>query len=194
MALILALRNQTNLVVASDTGAPGDGTLKFGQFLNVPGRAILLLAGNIAAVEHAIMATVVPKLHADTSAATLAQLVQAALVLEVVPNLPETTGRVEVIVAGIDPIRHTEEPGIYYMDSAQDFYLRVVTEPFVTAGQAAEANTILPTYNLLNASDEELITIAKDCLATTKLRWPTALGAHQRLGIITPRQISVLDY
>jgi len=36
--------------------------------------------------------------------------------------------------------------------------------------------------------------IAKDCLATTKMRWPTAVGPHQRFGVITPHHMQLFDF
>lgn len=194
MALILALKNRDSLVVASDTTAATDSALKFGQFMNLPGRAILLMAGNIEAVRAPIETMVIPRLTPTSSAATIAQLIQAALVLEVVPHLPEITGRVELIVAGIDPIRHTQEPGLYYLDSAQDFYLKAVTGNVVGAGSTAVIGEVVAGRDLLAATTDELMEVAKECLTATKLRWPAALAAHQRFGVITATQIRVTGF
>jgi 20S proteasome alpha/beta subunit len=194
MSLVLALKNRDSIVVASDTDHASDGTLKYGQFLNLPGRAILLMAGNIEAVRRPIVEKVIPKLNATTSAATLAQLLQAALVLDVVPHLSEIPGRVELIVAGIDPVRHIEEPGIYYLDSARDFYLTVIQEDFAAAGATAVVTAVLNGRNLASATTDELSNVAKECLAATKMRWPEAVGTHQRLGIITLHQTRILDF
>src|SRR6185369_6385936 len=106
----------------------------------------------------------------------------------------EITGRVEFIVAGIDPVRHIEEPGLYYMDSASDFYLTIVQENFVAAGATAAANELLKQYDLAAATNDQLTDVAKECLTATKLRWPTALGAHLRLGVITFSQTHILDF
>jgi hypothetical protein len=194
MSLVLALKNHESLVVASDTDHASDGTLKYGQFLNLPGRAVLLMAGNIEAVRRPIVEKVIPQLNATTSAATLAQLLQAALVLDVVPRLPEIPGRIELIVAGIDPVRHIEEPGIYYLDSARDFYLTVIRENFAAAGATAAVGAVMNGRDLASASTEELENVAKECLAATKMRWPGAVGTHQRLGVITFSQTRILDF
>lgn len=194
MALILALSNQHSVVVASDCATISDGSLRYEQFMNVPGRSILLVAGNLDAVRRPIEDTVIPKLTASTSAAVLAQLLQAALIMEVAPRLSDIAGRVELIVAGIDPVRHTEQPGLYYLDSAQDFRLKFVREYAVAGGSTAVVDPLLQGRDLSAASTEELIAVAKECLSATKLRWPAALGAHQRFGIITPTQIRILDF
>jgi 20S proteasome alpha/beta subunit len=194
MSLVLALKNRDSIVVASDTDHAYAGTLEYGQFLNVPGRAILLMAGNIEAVRQPLIEKVLPKLRADTGAAVIAQLLQAALVLDVVPRLGEIAGRVEIIVAGIDPVRHVHEPGLYYLDSARDFYLTVVPGDYVAAGATAALGPVLEGQDLASLSVEDLTGIAKECLASTKLRWPGALAAHQRLGIITVDQTRILDF
>ncbi len=194
MSLVLALKNRQSIVVASDVDWPSDGMSTYSQFLNLPGRAILLLAGNIEAIRSAITRRVVPQLKPNTGAAVLAQLVHAALVLDVMPHLSEIAGRVEIIVAGIDPVRHTEEPNMYYMDSARDFDLTVVAGDYVVAGATAVAEEILHSQDLVSASTEELTSIAKECIASTKMRWPGALASHQRLGIITFSQIRILDF
>lgn len=194
MSLVLALKNHDGVVVASDVQQPTADPLAFGQFLNVPGRAILLLAGNIEAIRRPILDRVVPRLTPQTTAAVLAQLVQAALVLDVMPKLAQIPGRIEVIVAGIDPVRHTEEPGLYYLDSASDFHLMIVAENAIAAGSTAVAKEILASRDLSAVSIDGLTTIAKECLAATKLRWPEVVAPHQRLGIITTTQTRILDF
>jgi hypothetical protein len=108
MSLVLAIKNRQAIVVASDT----DGTIHdaaFGELMPLSKGAVLLAAGNLEAVRPAIM-RLVPKLSPDAGAATLARLIQAELIVEVVPNLTQLKGRVELIVAGFDPIRHVQEP------------------------------------------------------------------------------------
>ncbi|HEX3082517.1 MAG TPA: hypothetical protein VHQ86_04645 [Candidatus Saccharimonadia bacterium] len=194
MSLVLALKNRNSIVVAGDTAKPSDGRFEYGSFMNMPGRTALLVAGNMEAVRRPIMDSVLPKVTVETSAAALAQLVQAALVLEVVPRLAEVAGRVEIIVAGIDPVRHIEEPGIYYMDSASDFYLTIVRENYAAAGATALVKQVVGARDLSACTTDQLTEVAKECLATTKLHWPGALGAHQRLGIITFQQTKFLDF
>ncbi len=194
MPLILALKNRDCVVAASDVASIPDGTLKFGQFMNVPGRAILLVAGNLEAVRRPVMEKVVPALTATTSPAELAQLIQAALVLDLVPHLGQMTGRVEIIVAGIDPVRHTDEPGIYYLDSAQDFYLKPVIESSALAGSTAAAKEVLAGSDLSSSSAGELVELAKECLASTKLRWPATVGAHQTFAIVEPGRTRILNF
>ena len=40
MSLVLALKNRDSVVVASDSTEISDGSLKYGQFLNLSGRTI----------------------------------------------------------------------------------------------------------------------------------------------------------
>jgi len=194
MSLVLALKNRDSVVVASDSTEISDGSLKYGQFLNLSGRTILLMAGNIEAVRRPIIEKVLPKLNPQTSPAVLAQLLQAALVLDVVPHLANLAGRIELIVAGIDPVRHIEEPGLYYLDSARDFHLSVVSAGSVAAGATAAVNAVIGNKDLAGTTTDDLMNIAKDCLATTKMRWPTAVGPHQRFGVITPHHMQLFDF
>jgi len=193
MPLVLAIKNKNNLVVATDASGPATAFERFGQFMPMSSHAALLMAGNLEAVRHAIADVVAPKVRAETSAATLAQLVQAALVLEVVPTLAQVKGRIEIIVAGFDPIRHIEDPGLYYMDSAQDFYLKIVAADSVAAGSTAAAAPLLASLSYASASVEQMEAVAKECFATTKLRWPEAVESRVRLGVISPGNIQVKD-
>jgi hypothetical protein len=194
LSLIIAFRNNESVVAASDSRTQGSDAPVFGQFMNVPGRAVLLIAGNLAAVKAPIVDLVLPKLNASTSAAALAQYLQAALVIEVVPHLADLPGRVELIVAGIDPVRHTEEPGLYYLDSAADFYLKPISGNYIAAGATAAISEVLKGRDLQAASTDELITIAKDCMTTTKLHWPQAVDQYLQFGVITPKQIRIMNY
>jgi 20S proteasome alpha/beta subunit len=194
MPLVLAIKNQTSVVVASDTDSPTDGAIHFGQLITLPNRTAILIAGNLVAVRHAVMDVVVPKLSHEVSAAGLAQLLQAALTLEVVPKLTELKGRVELIVAGIDPVRHVEEPGIYYLDSAAGFRLQLPPGDFMAAGSTAAVAGLLAGHRFTDSSTDHLQVLAKECLAATKLRWPTALGNHMRLGTITSQNTRLQDF
>jgi len=189
MPLVLAIKNRDALVVASDTSAIEDLHSQFGQLIALPNRSAILIAGNLSAVRHAIADIVMPKVHSGLSAAAVAQLVQAALVLDVVPKLPELRGRVEVIVAGIDPIRHVEEPGLYYLDSAQDFALKIVPGDAVAAGSTAAVTSLLAGHSFADSGLDHLQLLAKECIASTKLRWPAALGNHLKLGVITTQNM-----
>ena len=109
------------------------------------------------------------------------------------PILPQLRGRIELIVAGIDPIRHVKEPSIYYLDSAQDFYLTIVKGSYVAAGTTAAVGELLAPLQSTVASIEELTSLAKECLTATKMRWPQMVGLHQRLGVITANQTHVVN-
>ena len=193
MPLVLAIKNKTEVVVGSDVPGPSTGSDRFGQLMPVTSHAVLLMAGNLEAVRHAILEIAMPKVNPDSSAAGVAQFVQAAMVLDVVPKLAEVKGRVEIIVAGIDPIHHQDEPGLYYMDSAQDFYLKVVAGDAVTAGSTAAVGPVLGAADFGTTPTPDLEAIAKECFTATKLRWPEALAAHVRLAVITQDSIQIKD-
>lgn len=189
MPLVLALKNQDSIVTAADSNGEPAPAGRLSQFTRLPNRSILLAVGNLEAVRPTIERTVLPKLMSTHSAAAAAQIVQAALVLEVLPRLANLSGRIEFVIAGIDPVRHIEQPGLYHLDSAREFQLDIVDGDAVVAGATAAASDILGDASLADASLDELQVLAKECMTTTKLRWPTALGHHVKLGIITPQRI-----
>jgi hypothetical protein len=193
MPLALAIKNKTHVIVATDVDGLAATSDRYGQLMPMSSHAVLLMAGNLEAVKHAVQDVAIPQIKRDASAASIAQLVQAALVLDVVPNLPKLKGRIEIIVAGIDPIRHQQEPDLYYMDSAQDFYLRVVTGDSIAAGSTAAAGPILGMNTYSTTPVEQVENIAKECFAATKLRWPEALATHVRIGIISDTNIQIKD-
>jgi 20S proteasome alpha/beta subunit len=193
MALVLALKNRDSVVVASDTSQATVEALAFSSIMVLPGGSILLMAGNIEAVRRPIEGQVVPQLSGKTTAATLAQIIHAALTLDTVPHLSEINGGVELIVAGIDPIRHIHEPSIYYLDSSRDFHLTIVQGSYAAAGATAALAPILEGQDLTSASSDELVSLAKECLASTKMRWPESVALHQRIGIITSDHTHILS-
>jgi hypothetical protein len=189
MSLVLAIKNHDTVVVAADTAAPAQAPHHFGPFILAPNRSVLLLTGNLTAVEHAIMDVVLPKVDTKLPAAGLAQLVYAALTLDVIPKLATLTGRVEIIVAGIDPIRHIYEPALYYLDSAQNFQLQLIPNDAVAAGSTAAVYSLLAGHSFASSNANHLQVLAKECVAATKLRWPAAIGNHLILGVITPQNV-----
>jgi 20S proteasome alpha/beta subunit len=193
MALVLALKNSNSVVVASDTSQTSVEALTFSPFMQLPGGSILLMTGSIEALRPSIEAKVIPQLGAATTAAALVQIIHAALVLDVVPHLAQLKGRVELIVAGIDPVRHIKEPSIYYLDSARDFDLTIARGNFAAAGATAAVAQVLSGRGLQHATNEELTDLAKECLASTRMRWPQSVAPHQRIGIITEDYTHILN-
>ena len=100
----------------------------------------------------------------------------------------------EIIVAGIDPIRHVEQPGIYYMDSAQSFALKIIDHDVAVAGNTAAITAALLGHNFSDVSTSSIKVLAKECFSATKLRWPLALQNHVRLGVITPQTTRIENY
>ncbi|HUD11330.1 MAG TPA: hypothetical protein VMS08_02890 [Candidatus Saccharimonadia bacterium] len=194
MSLVVAIKNKNSVIVAGDTSGIPPTPGQFGQMIVLPNRTAILIAGNLAAVKTSIEQKVMPKITPDLSAAALAQIVQAALVLDLVPHLPDIKGRVEIIVAGIDPVRHVEEPDLYYLDSAQDFYLKVVETPFVAAGSTAATLPLLTGHDYAQSTDDHLKNLVKECLSTTKLRWPESVGSHVSIATITSHNTQIENY
>jgi len=191
MSLVVAIKNLDTIVVASDTNVTAHQPGSYGQLMALPNHCVLLMAGNIEAVRQTITATVLPRVTSSLSAAGLADLLRAALTLELVPKLNQLKGRVELIVAGIDPVRHAHQPDLYYFDSAQEFNLKIVQGDTVAAGATATAAGLLAGHNYTEMSAEQIKLLAKECLSTTKMRWPTALGNHVALGVVTPENTRV---
>jgi 20S proteasome alpha/beta subunit len=184
MPLVLALKNRDTVVVAGDIDQPGATSSGFSQLIQLPNRSVLLIAGNLDAVRHVVTDTVIPRITSD----------HAALVLELVPHLSQLKGRVEFIVAGIDPIRHIEEPGLYYLDSAQGFNLTLVKGDAVAAGSTAAISSLLQGHSFAGSTIDQLKVLAKECVSATKLRWPAALANHLRLGVITAQNTRFQDF
>ena len=191
MPLGLAIKNRNAVIVASDSAGASDE--RYGQMMPVSDRAILLIVGNLEAVKGPLL-KILPRITAESAPASIAQLVQAELIVAVVPKLSEFKGRVELIVAGLDPIRHTEEPSLYYMDSAQDFYLKLVNADAVAAGATAAVTALTAGHSYADSSSDQLKVLAKECMAATKLRWPQALNNHVQMAVISRGGIQVQDY
>lgn len=194
MPLVVAIKNFNSIVVATDTNSKTNQPGAFGQLMPLPNHSVLLMAGNLDAIRPTITGTVLPRITPGMSAAAAAQVLHAALVMELVPKQDQFKGRVELIVAGIDPVRHVEQPGLYYFDSAQGFELQLVQGDSIAGGATAAAASLLGGRDFTDVSADQLKALAKECLASTKMRWPTALGTHVELGMVTPRttQIEVL--
>jgi hypothetical protein len=191
MPLGLAIKNRNSVIVASDSDG---GTLEhYGQMIPVSERAIMLVVGNTEGVKAPLM-KIMPRIKTESAPATIAQLVQAELTVAVVPNLAAFKGRVEVIVAGLDPIRHTEEPTLYYMDSAQDFYLKLIKADAVAAGATAAVTALTAGHSYAESSTDQLKVLAKECMAATKLRWPEALKNHVQMALIARGGIQIQEY
>jgi 20S proteasome alpha/beta subunit len=189
MPLVIAIKNQDAIVVACDTDNTSFDS-EYSEMTVMANRSVLLIAGNTEGVRTAIT-KVFPQVTASMSAAALAQLVQASLVLEVVPHLANLKGRAEIVVAGFDPLRHGQAPGLYYMDSAQDFYLKIIEGDAVVGGATAAVTSLLAGHDFSDANSAHLKVLAKECISATKLRWPGAVKSHINLGVVTTASIQV---
>lgn len=194
MPLVLAIKNRDSIVVASDIPSSAELPMQFSQLTQLPNRCILLAVGNLEAVRHLIENTVLPKITDNLSAAGVAQILHAALVLEIVPRLPQIKGRIEFIVAGMDAVRHIQEPGLYYLDSAQNFKLTLVQGDAVAAGSTAQLTSLFMGHSFADSTVDQIKVLAKECIAATKLRWPQILEPHIRLGVINAQNIRYRDF
>jgi 20S proteasome alpha/beta subunit len=193
MSLIVALKNRNSVVVATDSDSLAQSNASFGQLMTVSGHAVILIAGNLDAVRPAIT-QILPKLDQTSAPATVAQLVHASLILGVVPRLDQLKGRTEIIVAGLDPIRHIQEPVLYYMDSAQGFHLQMPSSDAIAAGSTAAVASLLAGHSFAASTTAQLKVLAKECLSATKLRWPGAVSRYIKLAVLTPDSIQVADF
>jgi hypothetical protein len=193
MSLALAIKNQTTIVVGTDVDDVSHDGEPYGQFISLPNRNVLLITGNTEAIREPII-SVLPKIEPHMACSTVAQLIQAELTVKVVPELPNMTGRVEIIVAGFNPIRHKQEPELFYMDSADDFYLTAVASDAIAAGSTAAVSRVLAAHSFADSSTHHLKLLTKECLSATKLRWPEAVKSHVRLAVLTPDSIDAEAY
>jgi hypothetical protein len=189
MPLVLAIKNSNSIVFASDTD-PKEDDEHFSQCMVLPNRSVLLVAGNLAAIKPSID-RVLSEVRHDTVTAVVAQLIQAALIIDVVPHLDKFKGRAEIIVAGLGHPRHDGTPELFYMDSATDFYLKVADSDVTAGGATAAIQVVLGTKDFQSAPMEHLKVLAKECVASTKMRWPLAVKGHIKLGVITPVGIHI---
>lgn len=186
MPLVLAIRNQEEVLIVADTAEDSfvPGPSHYGPVIGLPNHCVVLLAGNLEAIRHSVAETALPRVTLGTSAAAVAQLINAALTLELVPRLAEMTGRAEIIVAGIDPIRHTQRPDLYYLDSARNFALQIIDANNVGAGATAAMDPVLSALKPAS-THEQLVAAAKEIYSTTKLTWPDAMANHLLIGTLT---------
>jgi hypothetical protein len=189
MPLVLAIKNRNSIVVAADTDEQVHDQ-SFGELISLPNHAVILIVGNLKYVRHAVEEAI-RQVKPESSTAAVAQLVQAALIVDIVPHLSEMAGRVELIVAGFDPIRHVQEPGLYYLDSAQEFHLQLVPGDAVAGGATAAVTSLVAGHSYAASSTDHLKVLAKECISATKLRWPTAVRGRITLGVLTPQSTQI---
>lgn len=190
MSLGIALKNRSAVVIAADQS---HAQLSDNQLLTLPNRTVVMVTGTSNIVNKALTDIAFPKVDQQASTAAVAQYVHAALVLEAVPKLAQVLGRVEVVVAGIDPIRHVTEPNIYYLDSARDFYLTIAGTA-VSTGATAAVQEVLRGRQLETSTNDQLVELTKEVYAATKLRWPGAVASTVKLGVITADTLTMLDF
>jgi hypothetical protein len=193
MSLALAIKNATSIVVGTDVDTAEDTGEPYGQFVVLANRSVLLITGNTEAIRAPII-EVLSKVDPKMACSTVAQLIQAELTVQVVPELPNMKGRVEIIVAGFNPIRHREEPELFYMDSAADFYLAAVPGDSIAAGSTAAVSRVLAGHSFAQSNTHHLRVLAKECLSATKLRWPAAVKNHVRLAVLTAGAVESETY
>jgi hypothetical protein len=190
--LALALKNRDSIVIASDVDDP-NSTDNYSEFNLIPNNKVIAITGNIEAIKHPVQVAF-SKFDPSLSAAAVAELIQASLIVETVPNLAELKGRVELIVAGFNKLRHVMEPDIYYMDSAQDFFLKPAMSDAVGAGATAALTSLFAGHSFADSTASQLSVLVKESYSATKLRWPSMVKNHIKLGVLTESGISVQAY
>jgi hypothetical protein len=190
--LALALKNRTSIVVASDTDST-ESTTALSEFNIVPDNKVLIITGNVEVVKHPIEVAL-QKNDPSSSVAALAELVQASLIIETVPHLAEIKGRVEVMIAGFNKIHHDLEPDIYYLDSAQDFFLKSASDDALASGATAALTSLFAGHSFADSTTAQLGVLVKESYSATKLRWPSIVKAHVKLATITPTSVTVQTY
>ncbi|MDF2461687.1 MAG: hypothetical protein K0S68_1090 [Candidatus Saccharibacteria bacterium] len=189
MPLVLAIKNRNSIVVATDTDDEVHDQ-GFGELIALPNHSVILLVGNLKFVR-AALEEVITRITPKSTSAAVAQLVQAALIVDIVPKLADMPGRVEIIVAGFDLVRHSQEPDLYYLDSAQEFHLQLVPGDAVAGGATAAVTSLVAGHSYAESNTDYLKVLAKECISATKLRWPTAVRGRIKLGVITPQSTQI---
>src|SRR5580704_4740932 len=108
MPLILAIRNNNAIVVACDS-TDTELSPAFGECMVLPNHAVILIAGNLAAVK-GLITELMPELKKQPGAAEVAQLIHAQVNLAIVPDIDQLKGRVEFVIAGFDEIHREPMP------------------------------------------------------------------------------------
>lgn len=192
MSLGIALKNRTSIIVAADHD-DADRPSATSRFLTLHNRSVVIISGNRGAVEPLLLSDALPKVKDTDSTAAVAQYIHADLVLKIVPQLATIGDRVEIMVAGIDPVRHTTEPDTFYMDSAKDFSLKIGDTAVTLTGTTAVALEILKDIDIASQTTGRLIEIAKECFTATRLRWPSVVAPRLKLAVLEPRKMQVYD-
>lgn len=192
MALGIVLKNHTGLIVAADHTAT-DTPSATSHFITLHNHTVVVISGNRTAVEKVLFEEALSKITERHSAAAVAQYVHAALQLKVVPNLAGLSGQVEILIAGIDPVRHTTAPDAYYLDSRQSFNLVISDRAATMSGASAVAAEILGTTDVINQSLPVLKQLAIECFTATRLRWPTVVAPRLKLAVVEPKSMQVYD-
>ena len=190
--LALALKNRTSIVVASDTDTT-EATTDLTEFNIIPDNKVLMITGNVESVKHAVE-TALSKNEPGSSVAALAELIQAALIIELVPHLSELKGRVEMLVAGFNKVHHDFEPTIYYLDSAQDFFLKLAPDDAIAAGATAALTSLFAGHSFAESTTAQLSVLVKESYSATKLRWPSIVKTHVKIATLMPTSVNVQTF
>ena len=183
MPLILAIRNNNAIVVACDS-SDADPSPAFGECIVLPNHAVILIAGNLAAVK-GLVTDLMPELKRQPGAAEVAQLIHAQLNLSIVPDIDQLKGRVEFIIAGFDEIHRELLPSMYYMDSAQTFDFVIVQQHSVAGGATAAITALLNSqHDFSEQNIDQMQVLAKECISATKLKWPLAVLPYVKIGVV----------
>lgn len=188
----LALKNRNSIVIATDVDDP-NSSATYSEFMVVPNNKVVIITGNIASIKHPVELAL-SKIQENASVAALAELIQASLIIETVPRLSEFKGRVELLISGFNKIRHDQEPGIYYLDSAQEFFLKSATGDAIAAGATAALTSLFAGHSFADSATEQLAVLVKESYSATRLRWPSIVKPHIKVGTVTLEGVTVQSY
>lgn len=191
MPLGLAFSNGQELVVGIDQSP--DGNTPKARFDLLRNRTVIGILGNRSVVENLIFDGHMDGLGEHETTSTVAHYIHAKLTLKVIPSIASYQGHTEIIVAGIEPLRHVAAPRIFYFDSKSNFDLVDLQTGAVLGGDKAVATKLLTGKQFIGMNAATMTTLAKECFTATRLRWPTVMGAHLKLAFLAPHDIKVYD-
>lgn len=191
MPLGLAFSNGKELIVGLDQGP--DGNTPRSRFDLMRNRTVIGIIGDRSVIEPLIFDSHLDSLGEHEHASTVAHYIHAKLTLKIVPNMASYHGHTEIIVAGVEPLRHVTAPKMYYFDSKSNFDLVSIDVGVALAGDKAVAQKLLANRPVDQLDKAALTSLAKECFTATRLRWPTIVGSHLKLAYLASHDIKVYD-
>jgi hypothetical protein len=179
------------MVVGLDQG-PNGNTAK-ARFELLHNRTVISIVGDRSAIEGLIFDSHLDSLGEHEHTTTVAHYIHAKLTIKIIPNIASYVGHTEIMIAGIEPLRHVTAPKIYYLDSKSNFDLVTLDADAALAGDKLVAQKLITDRDIAHLDKAGLTTLAKECFTASRLRWPSVIGAHLKLAYLAPHDIKVYD-